>query len=126
VCNVFVIGPDEEIKLILVSPMTTGRNFDEALHVVDRYNSPPSIASQRPRTGSKAKTSSSSGAVTDEAKRLYPCGWKALKPYMRRAATAVASPLSLCFVCESAASAALFVLVSVRGEIESDESFMIQ
>jgi hypothetical protein len=94
--------------------MTTGRNFDEALHVVDRYNSPPSIASQRPRTGSKAKTSSSSGAVTDEAKRLYPGGWKALKPYMRRAATAVASPLSLCFDCESAASAALFVLEPVE------------
>ena len=83
--NVFIIGPDKKIKLVLVYPMTTGRNFDEVLRVIDSPAADePSIGWRPLRTGSRADDVIIAGSVSDEeAKTLYPGGWKAPKPYLR-------------------------------------------
>jgi thioredoxin-dependent peroxiredoxin len=82
--NVFVIGPDKKIKLILVYPMTTGRNFDEVLRVVDSMQLTAKHRVATPANWKQGEDVILTGAVTDEeAKKLYPAGWKTLKPYIR-------------------------------------------
>jgi len=82
--NVFVIGPDKKIKLVLVYPMTTGRNFDEVLRVIDSLQLTAKHRVATPANWKQGGEVILTGAVTDdEAKKLYPQGWKTPKPYMR-------------------------------------------
>ena len=82
--NVFVIGPDKKVKLILVYPMTTGRNFDEVLRVIDSLQLTANHKVATPANWKQGEDVIISGAVTDEqAKEIYPDGWKAPKPYLR-------------------------------------------
>jgi thioredoxin-dependent peroxiredoxin len=82
--NVFVIGPDKKIKLILVYPMTTGRNFDEVLRVLDSLQLLPNHKVATPANWKPGEDVIISGSVSDEeAKKLYPQGWKAPLPYLR-------------------------------------------
>jgi thioredoxin-dependent peroxiredoxin len=82
--NVFVIGPDKKIKLILVYPMTTGRNFDEVLRVIDSMQLSAKHRVATPVNWKPGEDVIISGAVSDdEAKKLYPQGWKAPRPYLR-------------------------------------------
>ena len=82
--SVFVIGPDKKIKAILVYPMTTGRNFDEVLRLLDsvQLNAKHTVAT--PVNWRPGEDVIIPPAVTDEmAKEKYPAGWKTLKPYLR-------------------------------------------
>lgn len=82
--NVFVIGPDKKIKLILVYPMTTGRNFDEVLRVIDSLLLTAKHKVATPVNWKQGEDVIISGSVSDEeAKKQYPQGWKAPKPYLR-------------------------------------------
>jgi thioredoxin-dependent peroxiredoxin len=82
--NVFVIGPDKKIKLILVYPMTTGRNFDEVLRVIDSLQLTAKHKVATPVNWKQGEDVIIAGSVTDEdAKKQYPQGWKAPKPYIR-------------------------------------------
>ena len=82
--NVFVIGPDKKIKLILVYPMTTGRNFDEVLRVLDSLQLTAKHRMATPANWKPGEDVIMTGAITDEeAKKLYPGGWKTPKPYIR-------------------------------------------
>jgi alkyl hydroperoxide reductase subunit AhpC len=82
--NVFVIGPDKKIKLILVYPMTTGRNFDEVLRVIDSLQLTAKHKVSTPVNWQEGEDVIISGSVSDEeAKETYPEGWKAPKPYIR-------------------------------------------
>ena len=82
--NVFVIGPDKKVKLILVYPMTTGRNFDEVLRVVDSLQLTADHKVATPVNWQKGDDVIIAGSVSDEAaKEQYPEGWKAPKPYIR-------------------------------------------
>jgi alkyl hydroperoxide reductase subunit AhpC len=82
--NVFVIGPDKKIKLILVYPMTTGRNFDEVLRVIDSLQLTAKHRVATPVNWKKGEDVIIAGSVTDEeAKKTYPDGWKAPRPYIR-------------------------------------------
>jgi thioredoxin-dependent peroxiredoxin len=82
--NVFVIGPDKKIKLILVYPMTTGRNFDEVLRVVDALQLTAKFKVATPVNCQQGDDVIIAGSVTDEAARkVYPQGWKAPRPYIR-------------------------------------------
>jgi alkyl hydroperoxide reductase subunit AhpC len=82
--NVFVIGPDKKIKLILVYPMTTGRNFDEVLRVIDSLQLTAKHKVATPVNWKLGEDVIIAGSVTDEdAKKQYPKGWKAPKPYIR-------------------------------------------
>jgi alkyl hydroperoxide reductase subunit AhpC len=82
--NVFVIGPDKKIKLVFVYPMTTGRNFDEVLRVVDSLQLTAKHAVSTPVNWNKGEDVVISGSVSDEAaKEKFPNGWKAPKPYIR-------------------------------------------
>jgi alkyl hydroperoxide reductase subunit AhpC len=82
--NVFVIGPDKKIKLILVYPMTTGRNFDEVLRVIDSLQMTAKHRVATPANWKHGEDVILTGAVSDEeAKKLYPQGWKQPKPYIR-------------------------------------------
>jgi thioredoxin-dependent peroxiredoxin len=82
--NVFVIGPDKKIKLILVYPMTTGRNFDEVLRVIDSLQLTAKHKVATPVNWKHGEDVIIAGSVTDEdAKKTYPQGWKAPKPYIR-------------------------------------------
>jgi alkyl hydroperoxide reductase subunit AhpC len=82
--NVFVVGPDKKIKLVLVYPMTTGRNFDEVLRVIDSLQLTARHKVATPVNWQQGEDVIIAGSVTDEdAKKQYPDGWKAPKPYIR-------------------------------------------
>jgi alkyl hydroperoxide reductase subunit AhpC len=82
--NVFIIGPDKKIKLILVYPMTTGRNFDEVLRVIDSLQLTAKHKVATPAQWQAGGDVIIAGSVSDaEAKQQYPQGWKAPKPYLR-------------------------------------------
>ena len=82
--NVYVIGPDKKIKLILVYPMTTGRNFDEVVRVIDSLQLTAKYQVATPVNWKPGEDVIIAGSVSDdEAKRRYPKGWKSPKPYIR-------------------------------------------
>jgi len=82
--NVFVVGPDKKIKLILVYPMTTGRNFDEVLRVIDSLQLTAKHRVGTPVNWKLGDDVIIAGSLSDEeAKTIYPEGWKAPKPYLR-------------------------------------------
>ena len=82
--TVFVIGPDKKIKLMLSYPMSTGRNFDEVLRVLESIQLTAKHKVSTPANWKPGGDVILSGAVSDEeAKRLYPAGWKAPRPYLR-------------------------------------------
>ena len=82
--NVFVIGPDKKIKLILVYPMTTGRNFDEVLRVIDSLQLTARHKVATPVNWKNGEDVIIAGSVTDEEARMqYPQGWRAPRPYIR-------------------------------------------
>jgi alkyl hydroperoxide reductase subunit AhpC len=82
--NVFVIGPDKKVKLILVYPMTTGRNFDEVLRVIDSLQLTAKHKVATPVNWKHGDDVIIAGSVSDDdAKKQFPQGWKAPKPYIR-------------------------------------------
>ncbi len=82
--NVFVVGPDKKIKLILVYPMTTGRNFDEVLRVIDSLQLTANHKVATPAQWKQGDDVIIAGSVSnDEAKETYPDGWDEPKPYIR-------------------------------------------
>ena len=82
--NVFVIGPDKKIKLVLVYPMSTGRNFDEVLRVIDSLQLTAKFKVATPVNWKAGEDVVIGGAVSnDEAAQLFPDGWKEVKPYIR-------------------------------------------
>jgi alkyl hydroperoxide reductase subunit AhpC len=82
--NVFVVGPDKKIKLVLVYPMTTGRNFDEIIRVIDSLQLTAKHRVATPAQWQQGEDVILTAAISDEeAKQLYPDGWKAPRPYIR-------------------------------------------
>jgi thioredoxin-dependent peroxiredoxin len=82
--NVFVIGPDKRIKLVIAYPMTTGRNFDEVLRVIDSLQLTAKFKVSTPANWKQGEDVIIAGSVSDEdAKKTYPNGWKAPRPYLR-------------------------------------------
>jgi alkyl hydroperoxide reductase subunit AhpC len=82
--NVFVIGPDKKVKLIIVYPMTTGRNFDEVLRVIDSLQLTAKHKVSTPVNWKQGEDVIIAGSVSnDDAKKIYPNGWKEPKPYIR-------------------------------------------
>jgi alkyl hydroperoxide reductase subunit AhpC len=82
--NVFIIGPDKKIKLVLVYPMTTGRNFQEILRVIDSLQLTGKHRVATPADWKQGEDVIIAGSVSDdEAKTIYPQGWKSPKPYIR-------------------------------------------
>ncbi|MDQ3823190.1 MAG: peroxiredoxin [Actinomycetota bacterium] len=82
--NVYVVGPDKKIKLILVYPMTTGRNFDEVLRVIDSLQLTAKHKVATPVNWQPGENVIIAGSVTnEEAKETYPEGWDEPKPYIR-------------------------------------------
>ncbi len=82
--TVFVVGPDKKIKLVLYYPMTTGRNFDEVLRVLDSIQLTTKHKVATPANWKPGQDVIIAGSVSDEeAKKQYPAGWKAPKPYLR-------------------------------------------
>jgi alkyl hydroperoxide reductase subunit AhpC len=82
--NVFVIGPDKKVKLVIVYPMTTGRNFDEVLRVIDSLQLTATYKVSTPVNWKPGEDVVIAGSVSDDdAKKAYPDGWRAPKPYLR-------------------------------------------
>jgi alkyl hydroperoxide reductase subunit AhpC len=82
--NVFVIGPDKKVKLILIYPMTTGRNFDEVLRVIDSLQLTAKHKVATPVNWQQGEDVIIAGSVNDEAAReLFPDGWDAPRPWLR-------------------------------------------
>ena len=83
--TVFVIGPDKKIKLFLIYPMATGRNFNELLRVIDSLQLTAKYKVATPANWQKGEEVIIVPAVKDEeAKKLFPEGWKTIKPYLRK------------------------------------------
>ena len=82
--NVFVVGPDKKIKLVLVYPMTTGRNFDEVLRVIDSLQLTADKKVATPVNWQEGDDVIIAGSVSDdEARETYPDGWESPRPYIR-------------------------------------------
>jgi alkyl hydroperoxide reductase subunit AhpC len=82
--NVFVVGPDKKVKLVLIYPMTTGRNFDEVLRVIDSLQLTANHKVATPAQWQNGDDVIIAGSVSDEAaKEQYPEGWESPKPYIR-------------------------------------------
>lgn len=82
--NVYIIGPDKQIKLMIAYPMTTGRNFDEVLRVLDSLQLTAKHKVATPVDWKHGEEVIISGSVSDDdAKKTYPNGWKSPKPYIR-------------------------------------------
>jgi alkyl hydroperoxide reductase subunit AhpC len=82
--NVYLIGPDKKIKVILTYPMTTGRNFDEVLRIIDSVQLTAKHKVATPVNWKNGEDVIIVPAVSDDdAKKQYPAGWKTLKPYLR-------------------------------------------
>ena len=82
--NVFVVGPDKKIKMILIYPMTTGRNFDEVLRVIDSLQLTAKHKVATPANWKQGGDVILTAALTDEeAKTKFPGGWKTPRPYLR-------------------------------------------
>jgi alkyl hydroperoxide reductase subunit AhpC len=82
--SLFIIGPDKKIKLQLTYPMTTGRNFDEVLRVIDSMQLTAQHKVATPANWKQGEDVIIAGSVSDEAaKTLFPDGWKTVKPYLR-------------------------------------------
>ena len=82
--NVFVVGPDKKIKLILVYPMTTGRNFDEVLRVIDSLQLTAKHKVSTPVNWKNGEDVVIAGSVSDDqAREIWPDGWDSPKPYIR-------------------------------------------
>jgi thioredoxin-dependent peroxiredoxin len=82
--NVFVIGPDKKVKLVLVYPMTTGRNFDEVIRVIDSLQLTAKHRVATPVNWQQGDDVIIAGSVSnDEAKEIWPDGWESPKPYIR-------------------------------------------
>jgi thioredoxin-dependent peroxiredoxin len=82
--NVFVIGPDKKVKLVLVYPMTTGRNFDEVLRVIDSLQLTAKHKVSTPVNWQQGEDVIIAGSVNDEqAREMWPDGWEAPRPWLR-------------------------------------------
>ena len=82
--SVFIVGPDKKIKLMLTYPMTTGRNFDEILRVLDSMQLTARHKVATPVNWKQGEDVIIAGSVNDEdARKLFPGGWKTVKPYLR-------------------------------------------
>jgi alkyl hydroperoxide reductase subunit AhpC len=82
--NVFVIGPDKKIKLVLVYPMTTGRNFDEVLRVIDSLQLTADHKVSTPVNWQQGDDVIIAGSVSDDdARDIWPDGWESPRPYIR-------------------------------------------
>ena len=82
--NVYVIGPDKKVKLMISYPMTTGRNFDEVIRVLDSLQLTAKHKVATPANWKQGEDVIIAGSVSDDdAKKTYPQGWKAPKPYLR-------------------------------------------
>ena len=82
--NVFVVGPDKKIKLVIVYPMSTGRNFDEVLRVIDSLQLTAKYSVATPANWQDGDDCIIVPAVSNEdAKEKFPAGWKEVKPYLR-------------------------------------------
>ncbi len=82
--NVFVVGPDKKIKLVIIYPMSTGRNFDEVLRVIDSIQLTAKYSVATPVNWKNGDDCIIVPAVSDEAaKEKFPGGWKTIKPYLR-------------------------------------------
>src|SRR6187402_1310309 len=82
--NVFVVGPDKKVKLMISYPMTTGRNFDEVLRVIDSLQLTAKHKVSTPVNWKQGEDVIIAGSVSDDdAKKIYPGGWKAPRPYLR-------------------------------------------
>ncbi len=82
--NVFVIGPDKKVKLVLMYPMTTGRNFDEVIRVIDSLQLTANHKVSTPVNWQQGEDVIIAGSVSDdEARETYPDGWESPKPYIR-------------------------------------------
>ena len=82
--NVYVIGPDKKVKLVLIYPMTTGRNFDEVLRVIDSLQLTAKHKVSTPVNWQQGDDVIIAGSVSnDEAKEMWPDGWEEPKPYIR-------------------------------------------
>ena len=83
--SVFVIGPDKNIKLMITYPMTTGRNFDEILRVIDSMQLTAKHRVATPVNWKQGEDVIIVPAVSnEEAEKIYPDGWETVKPYLRK------------------------------------------
>jgi alkyl hydroperoxide reductase subunit AhpC len=82
--TVFIIGPDKKVKLMIMYPMTTGRNFNEVLRVIDSLQLTADHKVSTPVNWEPGQDVIIAGSVSDdEARKIYPEGWQAPKPYLR-------------------------------------------